>query len=393
MRKVSSLKWQTVIVFIMCYLFSCNGGDEPLQPGDDDDDDDALTETSATPFKRGTNDYYCFRIPAMAITNEGTLLAFAEGRKTSCGDEGDIDLVLKRSSDYGKTWSTLQVVWSDGENTCGNPAPVVDQSTGRIYLLMTWNLGTDDISTINNGTSTDTRRVFVTHSDDDGVTWCEPTEITSSVKKAEWGWYATGPCHGIQINAGAFAGRLVVPCDDIELSSEGGKGHSHIIYSDDHGATWKLGGVTPDASVNPNESTVAELTDGNLMLNMRCKNNGYRRVVSKSLDGGTTWSAIATDYTLIDPVCQGSSVSADISGTHTVFCANAASTTRTNMTIRMSRDDGNTWVKSYQVYSGPSAYSDIVMISDEMIAILYEKGSSSPYEGITFESIFLTDFL
>lgn len=396
MRMISSFKGQAIIVFFLCYLLSCKSNDETTLPVNNNNSDTTkvVSEIKTVLFAKGTNNYSCFRIPAIVKSTKGTLLAFAEGRKNDCGDNGDIDMVLKRSTDNGKTWGNLQIIWSDGTNTCGNPSPVVDQSTGRIYLLMSWNLGSDDIGPIDAGTSTDTRRAYVTHSDDDGLTWSTPVEITSSVKKPEWGWYATGPCHGIQLTSkGAYAGRLVIPCDNIELSSAGGNGHSHVIYSDDHGATWKLGGITPDASVSSNESTVAELSNGNLMLNMRCKNNNYRRIISKSLDGGSSWNGLSTDYALVDPSCQGSLLAADISGVHTLFFSNAASSSRTNMTIKMSKDDGTSWAKSYQVYSGPSAYSDIAMISDQIIAILFETGNSSPYEGITFETIQLKDFL
>ena len=216
---------------------------------------------------------------------------------------------------------------------------------------MTWNLGTDDISTINNGTSKDTRRVFKTSSLDDGVTWAAPKEITTDVKLAAWGWYAIGPCHGIQISKGTYKGRLVIPCDNIERGT-GRKGYSHVIYSDDNGENWKLGGVTPPISVNPNESTVAELADGSLMLNMRVSNNNNLRMKSVSTDGGITWSVPTDALGLIDPVCQGSLVSSTIGTQHTLFFSNPSSITRTNMTIKMSTDNGLTWPKAYSVYTG-----------------------------------------
>lgn len=345
-------------------------------------------EETAYIFKERTDGYTCFRIPAIIKTKAGTLLAFAEGRKNNCSDEEDIDLVAKRSTDGGKTWSSLMMVWNDGGNTCGNPAPVVDQATGKIHLLMTWNLGEDDIGSINDGTSKDTRRVFLTTSGDDGLTWAAPKEITSSVKLPEWGWYATGPCHGMQVSSGQYAGRMVIPCDNIGIGA-GRKGYSHVIYSDDGGITWKIGGVTPQDKVN--ESTVAELSDGRLMLNMRQSGSTFRRV-STSNDGGQSWADLWTDTKLVEPVCQGSLLSGKVGGTHTLFFSNPASTERKNMTIKMSTDNGTTWTKSYTVYTGPSAYSDIVMISEQEIGILYESGTAKPYERIAFGTISLTDF-
>ncbi len=133
-------------------------------------------------YKSGEEGYACFRIPAIVTTNKQTLLAFAEGRRNNCGDAGDIDLVVKSFKDGGKTWSKLQVVWDDGENTCGNPAPVVERKSGAIILLSTWNLGTDHEKDIIAGTSKDTRRVFVLSSKDNGNTWSKAEEIINNVK-------------------------------------------------------------------------------------------------------------------------------------------------------------------------------------------------------------------
>jgi sialidase-1 len=339
-------------------------------------------------FKERTEGYFCYRIPAIIKTRSGALLAFAEGRKYNCSDEEDIDLVVKRSTDSGKTWSALVKVWDDANNTCGNPAPVVDQATGNIHLLMTWNLGEDDIGEINEGTSKNTRRVFVTKSTDDGVTWAAPKEITTSVKLPSWGWYATGPCHGLQVSGGTFAGRMIIPCDNIGIGA-GRQGFSHVIYSDDGGTTWKLGGITPQDKVN--ECSVAELSDGRVMLNMRQSGSTFRRV-SVSGDGGATWGNLYTDANLIEPVCQGSLVSGKIGATHTLFFSNPASVERKNMTIKRSTDDGATWPKSHVVHAGPSAYSDIVLMSEQEIGILYEGGVAKPYEGIVFKIIPLTVF-
>ncbi len=364
---------------------------EPNQPGTGGGGNGTGNNAFNHIYRSGEGGYSCFRIPAIIKTKDGTLLAFAEGRKHDCSDEGDIDLVVKRSSDKGATWSALSVVWDDGDNTCGNPAPVVDQATGKIHLLMTWNLGSDAIGTINAGTSRDTRRVYKTSSVDDGNTWATVTEITSDVKKPGWGWYATGPCHGIQIKQGANAGRLVIPCDYIEIGS-GRKGYSHVIYSDDNGDTWKIGGISPTISLNPNESTVAELSDGKLMLNMRVSNNNNLRMKSTSSDGGLSWTTPVSALTLVDPVCQGSLLDASLNGQHTLFFSNPASTTRINMTIKMSTDNGDTWPKTFSVYTGNSGYSDLVMVDGNQVGILYECGTARYNEGIAYRNVPVTSF-
>lgn len=342
-------------------------------------------------FQKGAEGYSCFRIPAMIKTKAGTLLAFAEGRKNDCGDEGDIDLVYRRSTDSGKTWSKLSVIWSDGINTCGNPAPVVDENTGKIYLLMSWNDGADDIGAINAGTSKNTRRAYVTSSSDDGVKWETPKEITTSVKQANWGWYATGPCHGIQLKMGNYKNRLVVPCDYIEVGSSR-RGSSHVIYSDDAGATWKLGGTVPlNGALNPNECTVAELSDGQLMLNMRVGANQNQRVCSTSSDGGLTWAPMQQAPQLVDPVCQGSITSVATSNGYALLFSNAASTSRKNMTIKMSLDNGANWTKQKQIFSGPSGYSDVIMLSNTKVALLFEAGVGAYTDGIAFKTVDISE--
>jgi len=342
-------------------------------------------------FVSGADGYKTFRIPAIITTVKGTILAFAEGRRNGSSDTGDIDIVLKRSEDNGKTWSNLMIVWNDAENVCGNPAPVVDKSTGTIYLLSTWNLGTDHESDIVKQTSKDSRRVFILYSTDDGKNWSQAKEITGSVKKSDWTWYATGPCHGIQLETGKYKDRLIIPCDHIESGTN--KYYSHIIYSDDHGTTWKYGGTTPQDQVN--ECTVAELPDGKLMLNMRNYERTQKtRKVSLSKDGGITWENIYSDKSLPEPICQGSLLSFihNETGKNSLLFLNPADETkRQNMTLRLSYDEGSTWIKSKVLFNGPSAYSDLTKVSNGNIGCLYEAGYVSAYQGIVYQEVSIAD--
>ena len=136
----------------------------------------AQTNTTTDIYQKGQDGYACFRIPAIVQSKAGTLLAFAEARKNSCSDTGNIDLVVKRSEDGGKTWSRTITVWDDGDNVCGNPSPIVDQETGRIILVSCWNLGEDHEKQIIDKTSKDSRRVYVLYSDNDGKSWSAPKE-------------------------------------------------------------------------------------------------------------------------------------------------------------------------------------------------------------------------
>lgn len=336
-------------------------------------------------FVGGASGYASYRIPAVAVTNEGTVLAFCEGRKRGAGDSGDIDMLLKRSEDNGKTWGEQQVIWDDGQNVCGNPCPVVDKVTGEIFLLMTWNLGSDHEGAIIKQTSKDTRRVYITSSKDDGRTWSKPTEITKTTKLAGWTWYATGPCTGIQLTRGKNKGRLVVPCDHIEAATK--KYYSHVIYSDDHGKTWKLGGSTPTDMVN--ECQAVELDDGKVMLNMRNYDRKKKtRAVSISEDGGMTWGAVYHDAALIEPICQASIVRYEENTKGTLVFSNPANMSgRSNMTVRLSYDQGKTWAVSKVIHEGPAAYSSLAVLGDKAIGLFYERGEKWPYETITFSRI------
>jgi sialidase-1 len=356
-------------------------------------------------FTAGQDGYHTYRIPAIVVTTNGTALAFCEGRKNSRSDAGDIDLLLKRSTDGGKTWSAPQVIWSDATNTCGNPAPVVDRITGIVWLLMTWNLGVDKEDGIIHRKARDTRRVFITSSADDGRTWAPTTEITSSVKRPDWGWYATGPGNGIQLTragseattgsgAGAtpatvpagvpLAGRLLIPCNHSMLTSAmQSLTRSHLIFSDDHGKTWRIGGVEEEKT---NESTIVELGDGSLLHNMRSYHGQNRRAVARSQDGGLTWSPVKLDDTLIEPVCQASILRCtwpDGGEKNRILFSNPASTKREKLTIRASYDDGATWTAGRILQPGPAAYSCLVMLPDKTIGCLFERGEKSPYEKIS----------
>lgn len=336
-------------------------------------------------FVSGQDGYHTYRIPALATTAKGTVLAACEGRKHSWGDSGDIDLVLKRSTDHGKTWSPMQVVWDDAGNTCGNPCLVADRQTGTVWLLSCWNRGDDHEGSIIAQKSKDTRRVFALRSDDDGLTWSKPEEITVAVKQKEWTWYATGPGSGLQIEHGPYQGRLVVPCDHIEAGTR--KYYSHVFYSDDHGKSWKLGGTTPQDQVN--ECEAVELEGGKLMLNMRnYDRNQKKRQVAVSDDGGLTWKEQRHDDALVEPICQAGIeryrwAAAGQPGV-LLFSNPASEQGRIRMTVRASFDDGQTWPVSRRLHAGPSGYSDMATLADGEIGCLYEGGPNNIAENILF---------
>ena len=341
-------------------------------------------------FVSGEGGYHTYRIPAVLRVKNGALLAFSEGRKTGGGDSGDIDMLLKRSTDGGRTWGPVQVVWDDEENTCGNPCPVYDETTGTIWLLLTHNRGTDHEKEIAAHTSKGTRTVWIASSTDQGATWTKPVEITSTTKDPSWTWYATGPGIGIQIKAGEHAGRLVIPCDHNYDDPADPTKHisgSHAIYSEDHGKTWKLG-----APIHPkvNECQVAELFDGRGSLVMNMRHHTGLRAVATSTDGGVTWTAPVEAQDLIEPGCQASilrceSVKRGEPGL--LFFSNPAAKTRVRLTVKSSADDAKTWTDVALLHEGPSAYSSLVSVDAKTLGCLYENGAKRPYERITFARI------
>lgn len=358
----------------------------------EDSPSDGLNQVDV--FVSGEGGYDTYRIPAIVATNQGTLLAFSEARKHSRSDTGDIDLLIRRSIDNGTTWSDAAIVWDDGINTCGNPCPVVDRATGVIWLPLTWNSGKVGESKIQTGFGTDSRRVFMTCSRDDGKTWSEPYEITSDTKDKTWSWYATGPGAGIQLEHGENRGRLVIPCDH-DTPTETSKGHfSHTIYSDDHGKTWQLGGTAP--LDRENECEVVELLEGQLMLNMRNSDRSiHHRQIAFSDDGGLTWKNQRQDKTLIEPICQASIrryrwPKGNEPGV-ILFSNPADKKKRKNMTVRASLDDGKSWPFARQIYAGSSAYSCLVALPDGRIGCLYEADDYKRIRLATFDLNWLMD--
>jgi len=341
-------------------------------------------------FVSGDDGYHSYRIPALVTSSKGTILAFCEGRKNSRSDSGNIDIALKRSFNNGQTWEPMRIIADDGPNTVGNPAPVMDRDTGIIWLLLCKNLGDGAEGKIVSGEAP--RTVWVTYSKDDGATWAELKEITHDVKDPSWTWYATGPCHGIQLQSG----RLIIPCDHVVGTSRdyAVSGHSHVIYSDDHGENWQIGGV---AQPGTNESVIVQTADGSLYFNCRNYVGEKRRAYAWSHDNGDSFPEFGWDDTLPEPICQASMVrytNAESHDKNRVLFANPASKNRERMTIRISYDECQTWNAGRVLHAGPSAYSDLCIASDMSIYCLYECGEADAYETITlarFDMEWLTD--
>ena len=345
-------------------------------------------------WSAGEGEYHTYRIPAMVVATTGSILAFCEGRKFHSHDGGKIDLLLKRSSDGGQTWTDTDVVVEDGDTTCANPCPVVDETDGTIWLPFCKSPRDDETGGDLIVWGKSSRTHWITCSRDDGVTWAEPTEITSDVRDLSWTSVATGPGHGIQLSSG----RLIVPCHhmvgvDFEWSDPS---HSHLMLSDDHGSSWRIGGIL---NAGTGESAVVETADGAIYINCRNQRDEslmpYRRARAWSYDAGESFTEFGREDVLIEPSCEGSLVrftKADRDDRSRVLFANPASTEgpdgghsgRRKMTVRVSYDECRTWPVARLVHAGPSAYSDMAVAPDKTICLLYERSDSGlPYKNLT----------
>ncbi|MDX2643012.1 sialidase family protein [Streptomyces sp. PA03-1a] len=329
---------------------------------------------TSVPFRSGTQGYHTFRIPAVVRIGGTTVLAFAEGRRNSGADDGDIDVVLRRSYDGGCTWEPLRTIADAGTETFGNPAPVVDPRTGRVVLLICRDTGPE-------------RLVYELHSDSGGLTWSPPRDITSEVKPANWRWYATGPGHAIALRSGPHAGRLLVPANHTSVLAGVTVHGAHALYSDNGGQNWHIGFVQalPGDWLNLNESTMAELPGGRVYVNSR-DDRGFSaptRADAYSSDGGLSIDGIFRPQGALEgPEVQGSVL-------HTrdgalLYSGPADPAKRRRMTLRVSGDQGASWTSEPPVSERPAAYSDLVELADGTVGLLYETGTTSPYESLTF---------
>ncbi|WP_409060650.1 exo-alpha-sialidase [Streptomyces sp. SYP-A7185] len=337
--------------------------------------------------------YACYRIPAVVKTVKGTLLAFAEGRVNDCSDAGDIDIVVKRSHDGGRTWGPLQVVNEGAGDTHGNPAPVVDRETGRILLAETYNTGRTDGQ--NCAVPCD-RTPHLQYSDDDGRSWSAPRDLSDQILPDDWNsWYATGPVHGLQLTRGRHAGRLVFTVN--AETWDGGRvtaNHAALIVSDDGGDHWRIGAknsypIARDGTFRqkPSEMTVTERPDGALYVSGREQDGtdlGHR-THTISRDGGDGFAApFRAIPDLYAPQVQCSTL--QFARRMLLACPGDPDRRRT-MQIRSSYDGGRTWDsvdRGTTVTTDWSGYSDLVRADGEHVGLMYEGGAVDARDEIRF---------
>ena len=347
--------------------------------------------------------YKIYHIPGIVVTAKGSVLAWCEARKRPAGvsDWDDIRILLRRSTDDGKTWSAPKSIANvegpkqknpfalkmknvdPNDVTYNNPVLIADKD-GSVHMLF----------------CLEYERVFYQRSDDDGVSWSQPSEITATFeafkKHYDWKVLATGPNHSIQLKTG----RLVVP---VWLSTgTGGNAHrpsvTATIYSDDQGKTWKAGDIAVPCTeewINPNETVAIELNDGSVMLNVRSESKAHRRLVTTSKDGATGWSRPKFDAALLEPICMGGIVRYNQGGQSLILFSNphnldkekgkaepGQSRDRKNVSVKISRDEGQTWPVNKLIENGPSMYSDIAVTPSGAILCFYGRGTKPGFAGV-----------
>ena len=320
--------------------------------------------------------YSCFRVPSV-VQNPKTkmLVAFVESRIGSCHDQAPKDITMRRSTDFGSTWTALTLVVGPQQHHI-SAGDQVDFSARNPYawydddgtLFLQWVNSTVPTTCVN----------YQMQSSDDGVTWTVPTRVDFG---KQWEGTLLGPGNGIVLgrhSASVEPGRFVV-CG--ASGYVGGMPMNALVWtSDDHGATWQQARSPPFKSYE--ECQVVELNNGSVAINMR--HPGGHRAVSVSLDGGTTWETPWLDTMLPDPTCSAGLINFNGS---LYFSNDPTERTRQNMTLKRSRDGGSTWETVVQLTDGPSAYSVVTPVRDEQVAVVYETGVKAPYEKIMFAAI------
>ncbi len=335
-------------------------------------------------YTAGEDGVHTYRIPAMLVAPDKSLLLFCEARKESIKDASPTAMVLKRSLDDGKSWEPMHtLVAGEGDEAIMNPCPVVDRTNNTVLLI-----GIDA-----HKRSHGHHRHMMLKSGDNGVTWGNPIDLEPRITNYDDS-FVSGPGVSIQLQSG----RLVVPGYTGTYEPETRTGlYARVLYSDDHGETWTLGDAV---SIFSNECQAVELKDGTLMLNMRENTGESCRAVALSSDGGATWDKLYWDRALNECPCQASIIRYGFDGQDDkdrLLFANPdvsgkiyGAVKRTRMALKISYDEGKTWPVEKLIHSGPSSYSSLLRLANGDIGLVFEGGEEHRREWIRFVRLALS---
>jgi sialidase-1 len=376
MQRIVKYGWRLRRIALLCVLFLLA----------------AMALPAAEPFLEKTNlfteaadGFRLYRIPGIVVTAKGSVLAYCEARKFTVADRGEIEIHLRRSTDGGRTWSPAQQVAHRGPRLSRNPhMPEHKQKK---------DMGGPNEQTVNNPVAIAARdgtvhllycveymRAFHIRSNDDGVTWSAPVEITSAFdqyrSELDWQVIATGPGHAVQLQSGRLAAPFWMTTYEREPRLRRAVG---IVFSDDGGTTWQRGDIVIHNAGEPN---IAELPDGRVLVTARNTDPRNRRVAAYSPDGATGWSKPEFLEDLLEPGCMAGIVSHPGSASRQqsfLLFSNPDTTQRAhkdrvNISIKVSEDGGRTWPVSKLLQPGPSAYSDLAVLPDGTVLCFYESG-------------------
>ncbi|MDA7666199.1 glycoside hydrolase [bacterium] len=382
--------------FFAFLMLATTAPGEPVIPG--------IQRPAVIIHRQGEQDCHTTRIPAMARTNVGTLLAVYDLRYNSSKDlQEHIDIGLSRSADGGKTWESPRPIMDMGEfggkpqkeNGCSDPNILIDPSNGRIFVSAVWTHGKPGTHQWQGRGSEpgygihETAQFLMVTSDDDGKTWSKPKNWTRQLKQESWWLFAPAPGNGIALKDGT----LVMPTQGRD---DEGLPFSNFMWSRDHGKNWTLGAA---ARKDTTECAVAALSDGSLLLNMRDNRNRKDksetngRALSVTSDFGKSWTVHSADHgALPEPVCMASMISHTLAdGRHVLLFSNPRDKyKRRHMTIQASLDDGKTWPEKHRVLLDEGSgrgYSSLAMADERTIGIIYE----SSVANLVFQTVQLAE--
>ena len=332
-------------------------------------------------FRQGEAGYNTYRIPSIEHAADGTLIAFAEGRRDSRGDpgKGHIDLVYKTSNNGGKIWSEVKVLEKSREKWgASNPTSLVLKS-GRIFIFYNvWKPGyggkTSRPGELDN-------MLWLRYSDNNGISWSEPQDITSQGRDiTNWGCVVFGPGKAIETGSG----RLIVPANAAIAGNDSILNAAFVIYSDDGGKSWKRGDQI-DAYTNENQ--IVELNDSRILIDARQSGKIDTRWRAFSTDGGETWSKPDIGQ-VCPPICAGlinypvRRHKQDI-----LVWSGLKGPERNNLILRLSSDRGLSFPAELLVGPCPAAYSSLILTGKGEIGILWEGGKKFRHEMIIYTII------